>query len=235
MSMASALDVRHRTLAEFLTWEEQQPERYERVGGVIRMMTGGTVAHNRITRNCARALETRLLGSDCEVFTSDIKVVAPEEDVMYPDVVVVCGAIAAEATRLETPVVVVEVLSESTAARDHGPKRWAYQTIPSLQHFVLIDQTSRVVEVASMAMAVGEAWCIAGLTCVCDEGRSVSRLASTRFSPGSPSRPPQNPTRHPGMASTAALGNGSKRSGSGCRRSGSASVQEHCGVCNRGS
>jgi Uma2 family endonuclease len=149
MSMATALDIRHRTLAEFLTWEEQQPERYERVGGVIRMMTGGTVAHNRITRNCARALETRLLGSDCEVFTSDIKVVAPEEDVIYPDVVVVCGAIADEATRLETPVVVVEVLSESTAARDHGPKRWAYQMIPSLQHYVLIDQAKPVVEVAS--------------------------------------------------------------------------------------
>jgi Uma2 family endonuclease len=149
MSMATALDIRHRTLAEFLTWEEQQPERYERVGGVIRMMTGGTVAHNRIIRNCARALETRLLGSDCEVFTSDIKVVAPEEDVMYPDVVVVCGAIADEATRLETPVVVVEVLSESTAARDHGPKRWAYQMIPSLQHYVLIDQVKPVVEVAS--------------------------------------------------------------------------------------
>ena len=52
--MATALDLRHRTLADFLAWEEQQPERYERVGGVIRMMTGGTVAHNRITRNCAR-------------------------------------------------------------------------------------------------------------------------------------------------------------------------------------
>jgi len=147
--MATALDIRHRTLAEFLIWEEQQSERYERAGGVIRMMTGGTVGHNRITRNCARALENRLLDSDCEVFTSDIKVVAPEEDVMYPDVVVACGAIADEVTRLESPVLVVDVLSESTAARDHGPKRWAYQMIPSLQHYVLIDQTKPLVEVAS--------------------------------------------------------------------------------------
>jgi Uma2 family endonuclease len=80
--MATALNLHHRTLADFLAWEEQQPERYERDGGVIRMMTGGTVAHNRITRNCARALERRLQGSDCEVFTSDIKVVSPEGDVM---------------------------------------------------------------------------------------------------------------------------------------------------------
>lgn len=44
---------------------------------------------------------------------------------------------------------VVEVLSESTAERDHGRKRWAYQTLPSLEHYVLIDQKKPVVEVAS--------------------------------------------------------------------------------------
>ena len=149
--MATALEIRHRTLADFLAWEEQQPERCERVGGVIRMMTGGTVAHNRITRNCARALENRLERSDCEVFTSDLKVVTPGEDVMYPDVLVVCGTIADKATRLETPVVVAEVLSESTAERDHGRERWAYQTIPSLQHYILIDQNEPAAEVASRA------------------------------------------------------------------------------------
>ena len=70
---------------------------------------------------------------------------------MYPDVVVVCGAIADKATRIETPVVVVEVLSESTAERDHGRKRWAYQRIPSLQHYVLIDQDEPAAEVAARA------------------------------------------------------------------------------------
>jgi Uma2 family endonuclease len=146
--MATALNLHHRTLADFLAWEEQQPERYERVGGVIRMMTGGTVAHNRITRNCARALERRLQGSDCEVFTSDIKVVSPEGDVMYPDAVVACGDIPGEATEIHAPILVVEVLSQSTAARDHG-KRWAYQQIPTLKHYMLIDQQQPVVEVAS--------------------------------------------------------------------------------------
>jgi Uma2 family endonuclease len=132
--MATVLDGRHQTLADFLEWERQQPARHERVSGIIRMMTGGTVAHNRITRNCARALEDRLRGSDCEVFASDMKVVSPEDDVMYPDAVIVCGDISERAIELRSPVVVVEVLSESAEARDHGPKRWAYQTIPSLRH-----------------------------------------------------------------------------------------------------
>jgi Uma2 family endonuclease len=147
--MATALDVRPRSLAEFLAWENQQPERYERVAGVVRMMTGGTIDHNRITRNVSQMLVSRLQGSGCEVFTSDVKVTTPAGDVMYPDVVVACGEIPGKATRLETPVVVVEVLSESTAGRDHGRKRWAYQTIPSLQHYVLIGQDEPAAEVAS--------------------------------------------------------------------------------------
>jgi Uma2 family endonuclease len=145
--MATALDVRLRSLVDFLAWEQQQPERYERVAGAVRMMTGGTFAHNRITRNCARALENRL-SSDCEVFTSDIKVVTPAGDVMYPDVVVICGAVADRATWTDTPVAVVEVLSTSTAEHDRGPKRVAYQTIASLRHYVPVDQNKSTVEVA---------------------------------------------------------------------------------------
>ena len=149
--MATVLDLRHRTLEDFLAWEEEQPERYERVDGFIWMMTGGTLDHNRITRNIAQALEQRLQERGCEVFTNDIKVVTPEDDVMYPDAVVVCGELQGKATRLEAPVVVVEVLPESTAAHDHGRKRWAYRTIPSLQHYVLIDQYEPGVEVCSRA------------------------------------------------------------------------------------
>jgi Uma2 family endonuclease len=44
---------------------------------------------------------------------------------------------------------VIVVLSESTAERDHGRKRWAYQTIPSLRHYVLVDQDEGGVEVTS--------------------------------------------------------------------------------------
>ncbi len=147
--MATALDVRPQSLAEFLAWEEQQPERYERVGRVVRMMTGGTIDHNRIALNVFEVLRRQLRGSDCETFVNDVKVVTPEEEVMYPDVLVVCGEIPGKATWVETPVVVVEVLSASTAERDHGRKRWAYQTIPSLQHYVLIDQNEAGAEVAS--------------------------------------------------------------------------------------
>lgn len=147
--MATALDFRHRPLQDFLDWEAAQPERWERVAGVVRMMTGGTVDHNRITLNVADRLRLSLRGGDCEVFVNDMKVVSPGKDVMYPDVVVACGDLPGRATALDAPVVVVEVLSDSTATRDHGPERWAYQTIPSLRHYVLVAQDQPTVEVAS--------------------------------------------------------------------------------------
>jgi Uma2 family endonuclease len=97
----------------------------------------------------AEALGRGLQGRDCEVFTSDVKVVSPAADVMYPDVVVACGPIAGKATKLEAPTVVIEVLSQSTAERDQGRKRWAYWSIASLEHYVLIDQDEPIVEVSS--------------------------------------------------------------------------------------
>ena len=101
--MATALDSRHQTLVDFLAWERQQQARHERVDGVVRMMTGGTVdSQPASARNVARrALDERLQGRDCEVFTSDIKVVSPEDDVMYPDAVVVCGDISEQGDRAQ--------------------------------------------------------------------------------------------------------------------------------------
>lgn len=100
--MATALDLRHCALADFLVWEEQQPEWYERVDGVVQVRIGDTVDHNRITLNVAQMLERQLWEHGCEVFTSTIKVTSPTDDVMYPDVVVVCSEIPGKATEVET-------------------------------------------------------------------------------------------------------------------------------------
>lgn len=143
------------SLSDFLAWEEAQPLRHERVGGSVWAMTGGTLAHNRIGLNVFSALRTRLAGSGCEAFAFDVRVVTPRGDVMYPDVVVACGERRDTDQEVSDPVVLVEVLSSSTAARDHGYKRWAYGMIPSLRHYVLISQEAAEAEVASPD---GETW-----------------------------------------------------------------------------
>ena len=143
------------SLADFLTWEEAQPLRHERVGGQVWAMTGGTLAHNRIGLNLYSALRARLAGSGCEAFAFDVRVVTPRGDVMYPDVVVACGERRDTDKEVSDPVVLVEVLSGSTAERDDSFKRWAYGTIPSLKHYILIAQNRAEAEVST---ADGETW-----------------------------------------------------------------------------
>jgi len=143
------------SLEAFLAWEEAQPVRHERVGGHVWAMVGGSLNHNRIAGNVWSALRERLRGTGCEAFAMDVRVVSPGGDVMYPDVLVACGERRGTDREIRDPVVVVEVFSPSTAARDHGTRRWAYGTIPGLRHYVLIAQGRAGAEVAT---AEGETW-----------------------------------------------------------------------------
>jgi Uma2 family endonuclease len=143
------------SLADFLAWEDAQPLRHERVGPTVWAMTGGTLAHNAIALNVAFALKQRLAGTPCRVFAADVRVVTPRADVMYPDVLVACGERPDTDREVSDPVVIVEVPSPSTAERDDSFKRWAYGTIPSLKHYVLIAQNRAEAEVST---ADGEAW-----------------------------------------------------------------------------
>lgn len=121
------------SLEGFLEWENRQPERFERVGGVVRLMAGGTLGHDRIGVNAVAALAVRLRGTPCSPHGSNLKVVSPRGDVMYPDAFVRCGPADPRVTQVEDPVLVVEVLSPSTALYDLTRKRLAYQSIPSLK------------------------------------------------------------------------------------------------------
>jgi Uma2 family endonuclease len=127
------------TVEEFLAWEREQEERYEYVGGVIRMMVGGTLDHNTITGNVFSGLRSQLRGGPCRVFVEAVKVVA-DAATMYPDVVVTCAPGSGRSDVVPEPEIVIEVLSRSTQTFDRGPKLDAYQQIPSLDQYVLISQ-----------------------------------------------------------------------------------------------
>jgi Uma2 family endonuclease len=128
------------SLPGFLAWEERQELRYERVGGVVRAMAGGTRAHNKIAINLVLALREPVRRRGCELFGSDVKVVTPRGDVTYPDLTVRCGPGNDRLTTVEDPLVVVEVLSEGTAQHDLVVKRLAYKTIPSLRLILYVAQ-----------------------------------------------------------------------------------------------
>ena len=134
------------TVEDFLVFERDELERYEFVDGIVRMMTGGSAAHSAIKGNMFAELRAALRSGPCRVDVDDLKVVT-ETAVIYPDILVICRPLAPDDDRVADPTVVVEVLSPTTETHDRIRKWRQYQTIASLQHFVLVAQSERRVEV----------------------------------------------------------------------------------------
>jgi Uma2 family endonuclease len=139
--MASTALKAPATLEEFLAWEEQQPERYEFLDGVVRMMTGGTEDHDRLSVNLIRLLANALRGGPCSVHASNLKVVSRAGNTsMYPELFVRCGPREGKRTRIEDAIVAVEVLSRRTAKDDLTRKRRAYTALPTMRVVVYASQ-----------------------------------------------------------------------------------------------
>ena len=130
------------TLAGFLAWEERQELRFEFDGFQPLAMTGGTVAHDQITFNLRKALDVRLIGQPCRPHGPNIKVIV-DGRARYPDAVVACRPLAPDATVIDEPVVVFEVLSDGTSKTDLIDKNREYRATPSILRYVILHQTHR--------------------------------------------------------------------------------------------
>lgn len=114
-------------------------------------MAGGTPEHGRIQANLIREIGNALGRRPCVVFSSDVRVRIDASDrTTYPDLSVVSGK--REVSRIDphaitNPVVIVEVLSESTEREDRGEKFAHYRRLGSLQEYVLVAQEARRIEV----------------------------------------------------------------------------------------
>ena len=102
-------------------------------------MAGAGTNHNRITTNIAREFGNHLKSTPCEPFASEMKVKV-EANYFYPDVMVVCDHQANESVMTDSPLIIVEVLSKATRKIDHTLKRLAYQSIATLEEYILIEQ-----------------------------------------------------------------------------------------------
>jgi Uma2 family endonuclease len=130
---------RPMTVDEFLAWEAAQEDRWEFDGLVPVAMVGGTSAHALIVGNVHAQLWNSLRGRPCKPFLEGLKI-RPADSVRYPDVFVHCGPIANTATIAENPVVVIEVLSPSTASTDIVVKNREYAATPSIKRYVMLLQ-----------------------------------------------------------------------------------------------
>ena len=135
----------------FLEWESAQPNKHELIDNRVYDMTGASRAHNLISVKLATALDTRLSGKGCEIYTSDMRVqVDPVASFTYPDVVVVCGeprfrGDLAQDT-LENPTLLFEILSPSTELIDRNRNLQQYLQLESLQGYFLVAQDKPLIE-----------------------------------------------------------------------------------------
>jgi Uma2 family endonuclease len=138
------------TADEYLAMETAAEYKSEFYRGEIFALAGGTVDHNAIVLNCSVALCARLHPGRCRVMNSDNRLHIQRSGLYtYPDVMVICGRIQFHAGRKDTvtnPLLIVEVLSESTRDYDRGGKFAFYKQIPDMQEYVLIESERPRVE-----------------------------------------------------------------------------------------
>lgn len=157
--MDTVLD-RPWTTETFLTWEDRQEGKHEFDGAQVIPMTGGSVAHQKIVFRLCMLLD-RLLAGGPYLALHEMRLRIGSL-VRYPDVLVCPAAIPQTQRTLDDAVVVFEVLSDDTAATDRIEKLRDYADIPSLRHYVMLEQASRGAIICERT--AGGAWITSALT-----------------------------------------------------------------------
>jgi len=139
---------RHYTPEEYFQLEEVSEVRHEYFEGEVFAMAGASKSHNLLAQNMVLGLRPALRGKGCSVFIENVRLVVQEHKYYtYPDVVVTCEpADRRDPYLIRQPVLIVEILSPSTADYDRTEKFKQYQQLASLRHYLLVSQTAWVVE-----------------------------------------------------------------------------------------
>jgi Uma2 family endonuclease len=138
------------TPEEYLELENPSETRHEYLDGEIIEMTGGTTNHNKLAGKIYARLLLALEDQEYEVYMTDVRLwIETYHRFTYPDVMVVKGKslyYGQGKTTIINPLLIVEVLSKSTANYDQGDKFDAYRCLPSFQEYILIEQAQYYVK-----------------------------------------------------------------------------------------
>jgi Uma2 family endonuclease len=135
---------------DYLAFERKSEIKHEYFDGEIFAMAGAKRNHNIVNQNLNGLVWQHLKNKDCESYSGDMRVFVPETGLYtYPDLVVVCGEPQFEDDVFDTllnPILLVEVLSESTEGYDRGKKFQHYRSIESLEEYILVSQDEAWIE-----------------------------------------------------------------------------------------
>ncbi len=147
----TAQPIPYMTEAEYLQRERASAVKHEYYDGHIYAMAGASEAHNLIAMNIAALLRSRVRGSMCRAYPSDMRVKVQQTGLnTYPDFSIVCGSPSfvdpEKRDTLTNPSLIIEILSPSTESYDRGEKFQHYRTIDTLQEYILVAQNQYRIE-----------------------------------------------------------------------------------------
>ena len=148
---------RGMTVDEFLDWEDGTDKRYELIGGFVVAMAPPMPAHGRLAARLAGAIDAALHPRPQCAVQSEAGIALPDrDDTCYvADLAVSCEELRADDRVIREPILIIEILSPSTAAFDRQSKVADYRRIPSVQEILLIDSASIFAEILRRD---GERW-----------------------------------------------------------------------------
>jgi len=143
----------HLSIEEYVALEKEAEIKYEYHDGTVYAMAGGTIEHGLICGNIFGEIRANLRTkkSNCRPINSEVKLhIQSINRFLYPDAMVICGDIEKsedEINAVTNPILIVEVLSKTSASYDRGDKFYFYRQIKSLQEYILIEQDKAQIEI----------------------------------------------------------------------------------------
>lgn len=145
--MSSVLKPKRLSHEEYFALEQSEDQRYEYHAGDVFAMAGGSESHALIGSNILVGLSNALRRKPCRVYGADMKLhIRHYDKFCYPDVQILCEQGIRHGRYVENPILIVEVLSDSTESYDRSLKFEHYRSIECLQYYLLVDQHRQHVE-----------------------------------------------------------------------------------------
>jgi Uma2 family endonuclease len=144
------VELPYMTLDEYFELEERSTTRHEYVNGYVQAMSGASVAHCRIVQALVFALNERLRGNSCEIFSTQVELnlkIDTDQLVYYPDVMVSCDRTGWGEAWIQNPRLVIEVLSACTRDIDRREKAMTYRRAPTVEEYAVVAQCSRQITI----------------------------------------------------------------------------------------
>jgi len=136
--------------SEYLELEKKTNEKHDFYFGEVFNMSGGTKLHNEIIQEIIFCLRNKINNQKCKIYFENVKFEIKKDNFyVYPDVMITCNKEDLENnkdTLIRHPIIIIEVLSESTELYDRNTKKKFYLEHPSLKYYLLVSQENQRVE-----------------------------------------------------------------------------------------